>query len=69
MKYAVHLKDTVHGSFSITIDDETMTWVSNPPGHDLPQDMVGAHATKSGTPGPGKTFDLFRGGKATLHKG
>jgi len=68
MKYSGHYNDPAHGSFGITVDDETMTWVSNPPGRDLREAKQDVRLNKGGTPGAGKSFDLFPGGRAQLHK-
>ncbi len=35
-------------SFTITVDDETMTWVSSPPGHDLEKPMLGVYMSRGG---------------------
>lgn len=53
-------------SFTITVDDETMTWVSSPPGHDLEKPMLGVYMSRGGPPGSGKAFDLFPGGCAPV---
>jgi hypothetical protein len=56
-------------SFTITVADETMTWFSSPPGHDLETPMCGVYMTRGGPPGSGKRFDLFPGGRAQLSSG
>lgn len=68
MKYATHNQDPINGSFGITVDYETMTWTTTPPGHDIREPMLGVYMSRGGLPGSGKAFDLFPGGKACLHK-
>ena len=68
MLYRVHNAGApgVKPSFGIVVDDETMTWSSDPPGHDLDQALFGVYASRGGAPRSGKAFDLFPGGRAEL---
>lgn len=50
-------------SFGITVDCETLTWVSEPPGHDLALPHR-AYFSASGSVGSGKELEVRPGGRA-----
>jgi len=58
----------VEPSFGIVVDSDTNTWMSDPPGHDIPKPMLtyftgGDHSMYSG-----KQFEVFPGGRARFVK-
>ncbi len=57
-------------SFGIIVDDQTMTWTTDPLGNDIPKPMMGVPFTREGSSpiGSGKAFDLFPGGRAQLSR-
>jgi hypothetical protein len=68
MRFYAHINDPILGSFGMTIDEDTMTWSSTPPGHDIREPMIGAYFKLVGEPPPGrvfagKNFDVYPGGK------
>jgi hypothetical protein len=68
MRYHNHVSDLPHGrAFRITVDDETLTWESDPPGNDISEAMT-LYFTREGTnpPGSGKQFQVLPGGRAKL---
>lgn len=69
MLYRTHFQNPpgVGPSFGITVDDETMTWVSDPPGNDLTKPIT-AYFSRGGPIGSGKQFEVLPGGKARLIK-
>lgn len=54
-------------SFGITINDEAMTWESDPTGHDLTEPVT-AYFSRGGPPGSGKQFQVLPGGRARAVK-
>ena len=70
MRYSNHLQNPPglqQPSFTITVDDETMTWVSDPPGDDITKPLT-TYFSCGGPPGSGKRFQVFPGGRARLVK-
>ena len=68
MKYSGHIGTHPRGSnFRWTVDDETMTWESEPPGRTISKPVLGIYGSHGGPPGSGKAFDLLPGGTARLH--
>jgi hypothetical protein len=65
MTYRGHLQDLAHGqSFGIVIDDETMTWSSDPPGGTIERPMTTYFPREGGgPPGSGRNFEVLPGGK------
>jgi hypothetical protein len=59
--YRTHYVDPIHGSFGIVVDDETMTWTSDPPGRSL-EKAVTAYFSRGGPPGSGRTFTVLPNG-------
>ncbi len=37
IRYRGYYNRPIHGSFAIIVDYESMTWISDPPGRDIPQ--------------------------------
>lgn len=67
MLYACHWGGLpgVKPSFTITIDDETMTWKSTPPGHDLEKRETMLFS-RGGPIGSSKMFTVHPGGRVTV---
>jgi hypothetical protein len=72
MRYRGHYAGAVgvFPSFGIIVDDQTMTWTTDPQGNDIPEPMMGVPFTREGSSpiGSGRAFDLFPGGKARPSK-
>lgn len=72
MKYRFHNGGApgVLPSFGVIIDDESMTWRSDPAGHDLSKPIFGQYAVREGDAplGSGKTFDVYPGGRVQESK-
>lgn len=68
MKYRTHFSDMANQrAFSIVVDDETLTWVSDPPGKDLFEPVTAYFTRVGGSPiGSGKQFEAFPGGKVRI---
>jgi hypothetical protein len=66
MRYRMHYSHPIHGSFGIVVDDESMTWVSDPPGTEIAERIDAAYFSREGVnqPGSGRVFTLFPGGRA-----
>lgn len=66
MRYRMHYANPIHGSFGIVVDDETLTWVSDPPGRDISEPIRSAYFAREGVnpPGSGRLFTIFPGGRA-----
>ncbi len=66
MLYRMHYATApgIGPSFGIVVDDATMTWTSDPPGHDINQPVTG-YFTRGGPIGSGKQFQVCPGGKAS----
>jgi hypothetical protein len=53
--------------FSIVVDDETLTWTSVPPGHDVEKPLSAYFTAEGIAPiGSGKWFEVRPGGQARL---
>jgi hypothetical protein len=50
--------------FGVVVDDETMTWRSDPPGHDLEQPFTAYFPRQDGALHKGKNFEVLPGGRA-----
>jgi hypothetical protein len=71
MIYRMHFSDMAHvRTFGVVVDDETMTWTSDPKGEDLERPIIGAlYAVEGGGPiGSSKRFDVFPGGRAAISR-
>jgi hypothetical protein len=68
MLYSCHFSDLPNQrAFGIVVDDETMTWTSEPPGQEIPAVWTGYFSRQGGGPiGSGKQFEVLPGGKARL---
>jgi hypothetical protein len=51
-------------SFAIIVDDETMTWESDPQAKDI-EDSMTTYFTSVGEPGTGREFTVLPGGRVT----
>jgi hypothetical protein len=68
MIYRMHFSDMARArAFGIVVDDETLTWASDPAGHDLTEPITG-YFSRGGPVGSGKQFEVFPGGRARLTK-
>jgi hypothetical protein len=65
MEYRNHCQDPVSGSFWIVVDDKSLTWVSDPPGKDIREPLLGLYFPKLSSHS-GKFFDIFPGGRASI---
>ena len=63
MLYANHISNPVGESFLALVNDETLTWESQPPGKDIPKPMT-LYFSCHGALGSGKNFTIFPGGRA-----
>lgn len=54
----------VEPSFRIDVDSESLTWKSDPPGHDLPKPVLLYFTGGDRSIGSGKQFEVLPGGRA-----
>jgi hypothetical protein len=68
MKYRTHLSDMARQrAFGIIVDDQTLTWVSDPPGNDIAEPFTSYFTREGGGPiGSGRQFKVLPGGQARL---
>lgn len=59
--FGAHVIDNINGNFGVTIDDEKMTWTSNPPGRVIAKPMK-LYTSSGGPPGSGKQFTIMPDG-------
>lgn len=66
MKYHNHIQDMGQGrSFTIIVDDQTMTWTTEPPGNNIAKPLTLYFSLKGGGPiGSGRNFTVLPGGRA-----
>ena len=66
MKYRTHFSDMAHQrAFGIIVDEETMTWTSDPPGNDISEPITAYFSREGGGPiGSSKQFEVFPDGHA-----
>jgi hypothetical protein len=67
MRYRAHYAGTpgVLPAFGIVVDDQSMTWVSDPSGYNIPEPMINLRTIGEGL-APGKYFDIFPDGTARI---
>lgn len=67
MRYRCHFQNMGGGlAFGIVVDDEALTWESDPPGNELPKPFA-AYFSREGAGNPigsGKRFEVMPGGRA-----
>jgi hypothetical protein len=59
--YGSHVVDMMNGNFGVTIDDEKMTWTSNPPGKTISKPMT-LYFSRGGPVGSGREFTILPDG-------
>ena len=63
MKYRTFVNDPIVGTFWIIVDDLSRTWMTDPPGKQVREALIGLYFQPEDG-GPGKDFDIFPDGRA-----
>jgi hypothetical protein len=59
--YGSHVVDNINGNFGVTVDDEKMTWTSNPSGRVIEKPIT-LYFSRGGPVGSGRKFTIFPDG-------